>query len=241
MNEKPLTPKQPLYGIFTAVTPKYDFINHIVTLGMDIRWRRLAAKACLDDQPKRVLDLACGTGELALIIARLAEDGIEITGLDYSPPMLERAREKATRAGLAQKVNFIQGEVTSLPFPDDHLDCVGISFAFRNLTYNNPICTPHLAEVLRVLRKNGRYVSVESSQPESQFVRRLFHFYLRAFVAPVGALLSRNKGAYNYLAQSAADFYASEKIKEMLKTAGFRDVSYRKLFYGAAGIHMAIK
>ncbi|UCE98374.1 MAG: ubiquinone/menaquinone biosynthesis methyltransferase [Dehalococcoidia bacterium] len=241
MNEKPRTPNQPLYGIFTAVPPRYDLINHIITLGMDIRWRRLAAKACLEGQPKRALDLACGTGDLALNLAIYSEEGTEINGLDYSPPMLERAREKAKRARLAQKIKFIYGEVTSLPFPDDHLDCVGISFAFRNLTYKNPICTSHLAEVLRVLRKDGRYVIVESSQPESQFVKRLFHFYLRAFVTPVGVLLSGNRSAYTYLAQSAADFFTSEKIKAMLITAGFKTVGYRELFYGAAGIHIAIK
>jgi demethylmenaquinone methyltransferase/2-methoxy-6-polyprenyl-1,4-benzoquinol methylase len=155
--------------------------------------------------------------------------------------MLKRAREKAGRAGLGGKVKFIHGEVTSLPFPDDSLDCVGISFAFRNLTYKNPLRTPHLVEVLRVLRQDGWYVVVESSQPENYFVRKLFQSYLHAFVAPVGALLSNNKGAYNYLAQSASHFYSSKKIREMLITAGFRDVSYRELFYGAAGIHIAIK
>ncbi|MFC1866356.1 ubiquinone/menaquinone biosynthesis methyltransferase [Chloroflexota bacterium] len=241
MNEKPLTPNQPLYGIFTAVPPRYDLINHIITLGLDIRWRRLAAQACLEDRPQKVLDLACGTGDLAINLARLAQESIEINGLDYSPPMLERAREKATRVGLGKKVKFIHGEVTSLPFPDDSLDCVGISFAFRNLTYKNPICTPHFAEVLRVLRKDGRYVIVESSQPENQFVKIFFHLYLHAFVAPVGVLVSGNRGAYKYLAQSAGDFYSSKKIKEMLIKAGFRDVSYRELFFGAAGIHIAIK
>jgi len=241
MNQKPLTPNQPLYGIFTAVPPRYDLINHIITLGLDIRWRWLAAKACLEDRPIRVLDLACGTGDLSINLAKLAKESIEINGLDYSPPMLKLAREKAARAGLAEKMKFICGEVSRLPFPDDYLDCVGISFAFRNLTYKNPLRKLHLAEVLRVLRQDGRYVIVESSQPENQFVRRLFHCYLRTFVAPVGALLSGNKGAYNYLAQSAAHFYSSKKIRKMLITAGFKDVNYRELLYGAAGIHIAIK
>jgi demethylmenaquinone methyltransferase/2-methoxy-6-polyprenyl-1,4-benzoquinol methylase len=109
------------------------------------------------------------------------------------------------------------------------------------LTYKNPLCTPHLAEVLRVLRQGGRYVIVESSQPETKIMKTLFHFYLHAFVAPVGALLSGNKGAYHYLAGSASRFYSSKKIREMLVTTGFGKVIYRQLFFGVAGIHIAIK
>jgi len=232
---------KPLHGMFTAVPPRYDLINHVITLGLDSQWRRLAAKVCLEGKPLRVLDLGCGTGDLTTNLARLAEESVEIAGLDYSSPMLERAREKAARAGVGKRVKFIHGEATSLPFPDGYFDCVGISFAFRNLTYKNPVRAPHLAEVLRVLGQGGRYVIVESSQPGSRVVRTLFHFYLHAFVAPVGTLLSSNKGAYHYLAESASRFYSSKKIREMLVAAGFREVSYRPLFFGAAGIHVASK
>lgn len=240
-NKEKQIPSQPLYSIFTAVPPRYDLINHIITLGMDIQWRSLAAKLCLEGQPFRVLDIGCGTGDLTLNLARLTEESIEISGLDYSPPMLERAMEKAARAGLAEKVKFIHGEITRLPFPDDYFDCIGISFAFRNLTYKNPLRTPHLAEVLRVLRQGGRYIIVESSQPESKIMKTFFHFYLHAFVAPVGTLLSGNKGAYHYLAESASRFYSSKKIREMLIAAGFREATYRQLFFGVAGIHVATK
>ena len=118
---------------------------------------------------------------------------------------------------------------------------VGISFAFRNLTYKNPLGPPHLAEVIRVLRPGGRYVIVESSQPENRFIRACFHLYLRAFVAPVGQMLSGNKGAYNYLAESARRYYSPGEVREMLLAAGFRDVRYRPLFFGAAGMHVALK
>jgi demethylmenaquinone methyltransferase/2-methoxy-6-polyprenyl-1,4-benzoquinol methylase len=226
--------------MFTAVPPRYDLVNRIVTLGQDRRWRRLAALTCLAEKPRFVLDLGCGTGDLTINLARLAGKDIEITGLDYSPPMLAWARRKAIRAGVREKVDFIHGEATRLPFPDAHFDAVGISFAFRNLTYKNPLCRPHLAEVRRVLKPGGRYVIVESSQPENRLVRALFHLYLRAFVQPVGILLSGNRGAYRYLAESAARYYSPREVREMLLSSGFRDVRYRPLLFGAAGIHVAL-
>lgn len=232
---------QPLHGMFTAVPPRYDLVNRVITLGWDKQWRRLAAKACLEGRPLRVLDLGCGTGDLTMSLVLLAEGGVEITGLDYSLPMLELAREKAARAGVAEKVKFVHGEATQVPFPDGYFDCVGISFAFRNLTYKSPLRLPHLAEVLRLLKRGGRYVIVESSQPGNRVIRALFHFYLRAFVAPVGILLSGNRGAYYYLTESASRFYSAEEVREMLLTAGFREVAYRPLFFGAAGIHVATK
>lgn len=232
---------KPLQRMFTAVPPRYDLINRVITWGMDERWRRAAARACLAAKPKRVLDIGCGTGDLIINIARLSKVDIELAGLDYSPPMLVKAAAKAARLAPGKKVTFIEGDVTSLPFPDGYFDCVGISFAFRNLTYKNPLSQLHLAEVLRVLAPGGRYVIVETSQPQCRLVRWLFHLYLRLFVANVGQWLSGNKGAYHYLAESAADFYTSGEVKELLVGAGFREVSYRPLFFGATGIHVATK
>ncbi len=235
--------KQPqsLHGMFTAVPPRYDLVNRVITLGLDKQWRRLAARACLEGEPLRVLDLGCGTGDLTINLALLAEGGVEITGLDYSLPMLELAREKATKAGVGEKVKFVHGEATRVPFPDGYFDCVGISFAFRNLTYKSPLRLPHLSEVLRLLKRGGRYVILESSQPRNRVIRALFHFYLRAFVAPAGMLLSGNSSAYHYLAESASRFYSAEEIKQMLLTAGFKEAGYRPLFFGAAGIHVATR
>jgi len=227
--------------MFTAVPPRYDLVNRIITLGQDRRWRRLAAVACLAEKPRRVLDLGCGTGDLTINIARLAEKNPEIVGLDYSLPMLARAREKAARAGVSDRVNFIHGDASQLPFPDGHFDAVGISFAFRNLTYKNPLGVPHFAEVWRVLRPGGRYVIVESSQPGNRIMRALFHLYLRAFVKPVSVMISGNRGAYRYLTESAARFYSPPEVREMLISSGFHDISYRPLLLGAAGIHIAIK
>jgi demethylmenaquinone methyltransferase/2-methoxy-6-polyprenyl-1,4-benzoquinol methylase len=226
--------------MFTAVPPRYDLINRIITLGWDSRWRNTAARICLEDSPKRILDVGCGTGDLAIGIARLARD-VTITGLDFSLPMLVRAQKKAERAGMDKRITFIHGDATALPFPDGHFDVAGISFAFRNLTYQNPNQKPHLAEVRRVLRAGGRYIIVETSQPENSLIRALFHLYLHAVAAPIGILISGQRGAYHYLAESARRFYSPAEVREILLEAGFRKVSYRPLLFGAAGIHVAIR
>jgi demethylmenaquinone methyltransferase/2-methoxy-6-polyprenyl-1,4-benzoquinol methylase len=235
----PTRQSQPLHGMFTAVPPRYDLVNRIISLGLDNRWRRRAARVCLEGKPRRILDLGCGTGDLTIEIARMSGEDAEITALDYSLPMLERARQKAASAGVEKKVNFVHGQATQIPFPDGHFDCVGISFAFRNLTYKNPLCQPHLAEVKRVLKGGGRYVIVESSQPQNPLIKTLFHLYIRAVIGPAGTLLSGNKGAYRYLTESMTGFYAPPEVSDMLAAAGFKTISYRPLLFGAAGIHVA--
>jgi demethylmenaquinone methyltransferase/2-methoxy-6-polyprenyl-1,4-benzoquinol methylase len=232
---------QPLHGMFTEVPPRYDFINHVITLGMDSGWRSLAGRTCLEKKPQRILDIGCGTGDLSISIAKRALEGTEIVGLDYSQPMLDIAKKKAEKAGAGEKVSFISGDASNLPFPDEHFDCAGISFAFRNLTYNNPLCHPHLLEVRRVLKTGGRYVIVESSQPENRFIRSVFHLYLRMYVGPVGQWLSGNKGAYKYLAESARRYYMPRQVKGLLMGAGFKNIRYKQLFFGAAGLHVAYK
>ncbi len=227
--------------MFSAVPPRYDFINSIITWNMDKRWRRLAALECLKSHPENILDLCCGTGDLAIGIARLANYPVEIKGLDFSQPMLDIAGRKTALLAKSMRIQFLQGDASKLPFPDNYFDCVGISFAFRNLTYKNPLVQTHLSEILRVLKPEGRFIIVESSQPSSKIIRSLFHFYLRQFVARVGNWISGNKGAYHYLAESASRFYSPQELKELLTNKGFKRVACKPLFFGAAALHVAIK
>jgi len=232
---------KPLYGMFAAIPQRYDLINHVITWGLDKRWRWQAARECLAARPKNVLDLGCGTGDLAINIARLAENEVELTGIDYSQPMLERAAQKVGLLAKWKKISFTCGDAADLPFPDGYFGCVGISFAFRNLTYKNPLAQRYLAEVLRVLSPNGRFVIVETSQPKIKIIRKLFHLYLRWFAYRVGYLLSGNRGAYHYLAESATRFYTAAELEELLVTAGFSKVSYRPFLFGAVSIYVAVK
>ena len=236
-----VTEQKPLHKIFTAVPDRYDLINRIFTWGQDKRWRLRAARLCLATQSDKILDLCCGTGDLAIVLAQLAGSSTEVIGLDYSPQMLEKANQKASRARLKAKLNFIHGDVGDLPFTDEYFDCIGISFAFRNLTYNNPNTPRYLAEIVRVLKKGGRFVIVESSQPPNKLIRKLDHFYLRTFVRWIGTLLSKNKAAYDYLTESAGKFYTAEELADLLVKAGFSAVSVKRLLFGATAIHVAIK
>jgi len=189
---------RPLYHIFTRIPDRYDLINHVITLGMDSGWRRQAARVCLKEKPGRILDICCGTGDLAITIARL-------------------------------------------PFSDGHFDCIAISFAFRNLTYNNPLTSDYLNEILRVLKAGGRFVIVESSQPKSGFIRFLDHLYLKLWVFPTGYLISGDKESYHYLAESAEHFYSAEEMVEYLVKAGFKQATAKRLFFGAAAVYTATK
>lgn len=225
--------------MFTAVPPRYDVVNRLITLGLDRKWRKEAARECLAESPEKVLDLCCGTGDLAIDISRLGTTGMEITGLDYSQPMLDIAEEKS--ADLNNRPTFITGDASEMPFPDGYFDCVGISFAFRNLTYKNPLAERHLSEVVRVLKPGGRFVIVESSQPENSFIRRMVHLYHRLYVYRIGTLVSGNRSAYRYLSESASRYYMPAELKDLLLKAGFSTVRYRPFLFGATGIHVATK
>jgi demethylmenaquinone methyltransferase/2-methoxy-6-polyprenyl-1,4-benzoquinol methylase len=231
-----------LRDVFTAVPPHYDLINHLMTGGLDKRWRLMAARECWRAKPKRMLDLCCGTGDLAIAIARLGGKNIEVLGIDYSRPMLAKAELKAGRL-CKTRIVFIYGDIGSIPFPDASFDCVGISFAFRNLTYQNPLAGRYLAEVLRVLKSKGRFVIVESSRPRPRplFIKLLHRLYVRHVVFRVGRLISDNKEGYRYLTDSMLNFYGVEGLQRFLMEAGFSQVSFRRLSLGAAAIHVGMK
>lgn len=238
--QKAAARKKPLYGIFTDIPRRYDTINRIITWDMDRRWRRKAARECLSARPGRVLDLCCGTGDLAITIAALADYSLEVKGLDYSQPMLDIAVSKASLLKM-KKITFARGDASKLPFSNEYFDCIGISFAFRNLTYKNPLTANHLSEILRVLKPGGRCVIAESSQPKSKLIRVLYHVYMRQYACRIGSLISGNKPAYRYLAESSSNYYTPDELKELLIKAGFNTVSYFPLFFGAAGINVATK
>jgi len=227
--------------MFMAVPGRYDLINRLFTWGLDERWRHRATFECLKGQPEQLLDLCCGTADLALRLAGMSSNSTRIVGIDFSLPMLEVARKKVEDSGTSDRVALVHGDTATLPFPDGHFDCIGISFAFRNLTYKNPLALRYLTEVLRVLRPGGRFVIVESSQPGSRLIRKLFHLYMRWYVSRLGHLLSGNQGAYKYLAESASRFYTVEEIRNLMLEVGFCRFFSRRLAFGAVAIHVATK
>jgi len=230
-----------LHKIFTMVPRHYDLINRIMTWGLDGRWRRLAARECLVSQPERVLDLACGTGDLTMELARKAGRSSAVIGIDFSPLMLKIAVQKAKRVDNGSKLSFIHGDAANMPFSESCFDSVGTSFAFRNLTHNNPLLGHYIAEVLRALKADGRFIILETSQPKSRLMRKLYQLYMRYFIFWLGYLISGNREAYRYLAESVVAYYSPEELKGVLLGAGFRQVSFRRLLFGVVSIHIATK
>jgi demethylmenaquinone methyltransferase/2-methoxy-6-polyprenyl-1,4-benzoquinol methylase len=230
-----------LSPMFGGIIRHYDLINHVFTWGMDKGWRKKIVTQCLQLKPEKVLDLGCGTGDLSINIASLAPDNLHITACDFSKEMLGVAAEKARKALVDNKISFINADAANLPFSDNYFDCVGISFAFRNMIYKNSSADRHLAEILRVLKPGGSCLIAETSQPKNKFIRALHHFYVRTYVYAMGLLISGDRPAYKYLTESAINFYGPDELENILIAAGFKRVFYQPLFFGAAGIYRLVK
>ncbi len=226
---------RPLQKMFASVPPSYDMLNRILTLRLDQAWRSKAASLCFENRPSRVLDLCCGTGDLAIQLRKRAGTAAKVYALDFSEPMLHLATGKAARRRY-DDIEFIHGDAAAMPFSDGFFDSIGIAFAFRNLTFNNPDSGRFLREILRVLKPGGLFVAVETSQPRSRLLRKLFHLYLRHVTAPFGGFVSGHRGAYKYLSHSAINYYTASELKKLLLNAGFKNLSFIPLLGGVAGI-----
>lgn len=232
--------KSPLYNMFHSVSEHYDILNRILTLSLDNLWRAYAVKQCIKNRPSKILDLCCGTGDLAIQVAAKSDYKNEIIGLDYSSNMLRVAQRKAGKYPAAN-LRFIHADASGLDFPDEHFDTIGISFAFRNLTYNNRNSDKYLAEITRVLKKPGRFVIVETSQPRSKIIRKAFHFYMRNIAAPIGGLISRHPEAYRYLSTSAINYFDKKEMVSFLNKHGFSRVTYKSYLFGVTSVFVAEK
>lgn len=236
-----LSDSRPLYRMFSRVPRRYDLLNRLLTLGLDQRWRRKAADVCLESNPRRILDLCSGTGDLAIELAGKADSGTEIIAADFCEPMLEVAKAKASRLGLRERITFRVADAAELPYDDGYFDIVTIGFGFRNLTFKNPKSDIYLREINRVITPGGKLIVVETSQPESSILKILSGFYYSAIVKPVGNFVSGEKGAYSYLAYSARNYFGPSDVRDMLINTGFGHVEFRPLLGGIAGVHKATK
>lgn len=215
-------------------------VNRLFTFGMDQSWRHTTARTCLKEEPKRIIDLCCGTGDLAIALRKRASEEVIITGYDFSDKMLELARAKIGRAKL-KGIEFIQGDAARMPFSSGSFDALTIGFGFRNLVYQNEHAKRHLSEMSRILKNDAKLFILESSVPQSAFIRFFYRLYLRLVLVPLGGIISGKWGAYRYLAHSSSDFYSWQELNELMKPYGLLTISVRKFFFGAANLMVVQK
>jgi len=220
-------------SMFAAVAPRYDLLNHLLSAGFDIRWRRATVKALervLARPSSVVVDLCCGTGDLALALRRASAG--KVMGADFCHPMLQRAREKSAR--LEGNTLFLEADTLRLPFRNDSVDALSIAFGFRNLAnYRRGI-----QEMRRVLRPDGMVAILEFSQVTWPVFGPLFRAYFRRVLPLLGAWISGVQGPYQYLPDSVLRFPDQEALGDMLREEGFSDVRYRNFTGGVAALHL---
>jgi demethylmenaquinone methyltransferase / 2-methoxy-6-polyprenyl-1,4-benzoquinol methylase len=217
--------------MFARIAGRYDLLNHLLSGNVDKRWRRAVAEALRPSlvEGARVLDVACGTGDLSFTLARAG--AAEVVGLDFCRPMLEIARRKA--ASESRAIPFVEGDALRLPFADESFDVVTIAFGLRNLSG----VFEGLRELRRILRPTGRIAVLEFSDPVVPGFRALFRFYFTRVLPRVGGLVSGSRGAYEYLPDSVRRFPDQKRLAALMREAGFEGVEYRNLTGGIAALH----
>ena len=222
--------------MFSRIAPRYDLLNHLLSLNLDRGWRRKAASELAAASGDRVLDLCGGTGDLALAVARAAP-GATVVCCDFAHPMLRRAEAKFARAGLAARCLLLEADGLALPFRDASLHGITVGFGVRNLADPDA----GFREMRRVLRPGGRLVVLEFSRPEGPVLSRLYRLYLRGLLPRVGDAASGASGPYHYLARTIAAWPDAPTLAGRLREAGFDAVGWALLTGGIVAVHTALK
>ena len=226
--------KSQVEDMFDNIAPKYDLLNHVLSMKIDVLWRNTLVKWMNKDQPKEVLDVATGTGDLAIAVQKGTQ--AQITGLDLSQQMLNVGIEKIKKLNLDSKISMMKGDAENLPFEDNKFDAVSVAFGVRN--FEN--LTKGLAELRRVVKENKSVYILEFSKVEG-FLGPFYMFYFKNILPQIGKLVSKDKRAYTYLPDSVNVFPYGEKMKNILLQTGFKKVEYKKLSLGIATIYKATK
>ena len=222
--------------MFDHIAPTYDRLNHLMSLGIDRRWRKKAIRWLAPFRPQEVLDVATGTGDFALLACRLLQPHL-LTGIDLSEGMMQVGRQKAKEAGLDGRIRFQRGDCEALSFPDASFDAVTVAFGVRNFEHLDL----GLREMCRVLRPGGHLVILELSTPDRFPMKQLFALYSRVAMPVIGRSISHDNSAYTYLPESIRAFPQGEVMSQSIRRAGFSDVRFKRLTFGVCTLYMATK
>ena len=221
--------------MFDTISKEYDGLNRVISFGIDVKWRKKVVNKVAATQPKRILDVATGTGDLAINLAKT--DAEEIIGLDISAGMLSVGKEKVAAKNLDDRIKMVQGDSENLPFEDNYFDAITVAFGIRNFE----TLEKGLAEILRVLKPGGIFVILETSVPTKFPFKQGYGLYTKTLLPLIGRVFSKDRDAYGYLSESASVFPYGEKLNNILRKTGFTHVEANPQTIGVATIYSASK
>ena len=227
--------KEQVAKMFDTISGNYDNLNRVISFGIDIKWRKKVLKIVAESNPKIILDIATGTGDLAILLAQT--NAKKIIGLDISAGMLEVGKKKIAAKNMANTIEMLLGDSENMPFEDNYFDAITVAFGVRNFE----TLEKGLAEILRVLKPNGIFVILETSVPEKTPYKQGYTFYSKNILPIIGKLFSKDNVAYGYLSESSAAFHYGESLNNILREIGFIDVIAMPQTFGVATIYSASK
>ncbi|MFT4577071.1 MAG: demethylmenaquinone methyltransferase/2-methoxy-6-polyprenyl-1,4-benzoquinol methylase [Polaribacter sp.] len=227
--------KEQVAQMFDAISENYDGLNRVISFGIDVKWRKRVVTIIGKNNPKQILDIATGTGDLAIMMASLKPD--KIIGLDISAGMLEVGKQKIAKANLSDKIEMIVGDSENMPFDDNTFDAITVSFGVRNFANLDK----GLKEINRVLKPSGTLVVLETSVPTKFPYKQGYRFHTSVILPIIGKLFSKDKVAYSYLSESANSFPFGEKFNNILLKNGFTTAIDKPVTFGVASIYTATK
>lgn len=241
---KPVTPyrdseaskKEQVAKMFNNISGTYDFLNHFLSLGIDIIWRKIAIRELLADKPRHILDVATGTGDFAFEAIKILKPE-QIKGVDISAGMLAIAKEKIVKRNLQNVFVVSLGDSERLLFDDSQFDAVTVAYGVRN--FEN--LEKGLSDMLRVLKPSGKVVILEFSKPRVFPVKQAYNFYFKYITPSIGKLFSKDASAYSYLPESVAAFPDGKQFTELMKKVGFQNTKLRPLAFGICSIYTGTK
>jgi demethylmenaquinone methyltransferase/2-methoxy-6-polyprenyl-1,4-benzoquinol methylase len=231
-----LNKKEQVEKMFDTISGNYDDLNRLISFGTDLKWRKKVLKHIINHQPESILDIATGTGDLAIKFAEKTKAS-KIVGLDLSEGMLSVARKKVNDTELENKVEFIKGDSEALPFDENSFNAITVSFGIRN--FDN--LEKGLSEIFRVLKPNGALIILETSVPTKFPFKQGYQFHSKIILPIVGKLFSKDKVAYSYLSKSASVFPFGDRLNNILQNIGFINVENKPQTFGVATIYTATK
>ncbi|QEC68731.1 bifunctional demethylmenaquinone methyltransferase/2-methoxy-6-polyprenyl-1,4-benzoquinol methylase UbiE [Panacibacter ginsenosidivorans] len=235
-NTSSLDKKQQVAGMFDNIAKRYDFLNRLLSGGIDISWRKKAIAQLKELRPKTVLDVATGTADVALMTWKALKPE-KIIGIDISDGMLALGRKKIEKQGLQNVIELFNGDSETIKYPDNSFDAVTVAFGVRN--FQN--LEQGLREMLRVLKPGGKLVILEFSKPKQTGFKGLYNFYMKSIAPTAGSMFANNKDAYQYLNDSVQAFPEREQFTEVMKQTGYKNIYFKPLTLGICCIYCGAK